>query len=136
HPPALTLQSVSMKRSKRLKWLCRLLWLYRLPAYLLLGVVGLAIGFIAFSYAMTFTDSYRLPNGMIVKRQFDSRYFRGRSDLYAADGKTLLARGLARICFDDRYVATTGGDGTFDGKTGEEVSARVTPSILNEASEF
>lgn len=50
-----------------------------------------------------FRDSVTLPNGMVVRREFDFSRM-GRDDLFAADGRTRLVRDVDMICFDDRYV--------------------------------
>lgn len=64
-------------------------------------------------------DSLALPNGMILKREFDfTRY--GRDDLFSTDGKTRLARDVDFICFNDRYVWVDsydrGESGLYDAK--------------------
>lgn len=64
-----------------------------------------------------FADSVTLPNGMILRREFDfSRY--GRHDMYAADGQMVLVRGVDMVCFDDRFIEVVAMDtrrgGIFD----------------------
>lgn len=55
------------------------------------------------NFLRRFADSVTLPNGMILRREFDfSRY--GRHDMFAADGRTRLAWNIEFVCFDDRYV--------------------------------
>lgn len=66
-----------------------------------------------------FRDSVALPNGMILKREFDfTRY--GRDDLFSTDGKTRLARDVEFICVNDRYVWVysyeRGESGLYDAK--------------------
>jgi hypothetical protein len=40
---------------------------------------------------------------MLLKRSFDfSRY--GRDDMFAADGRAVLAQDIEYVCFNDRYV--------------------------------
>ena len=69
-----------------------------------------------------FADSVTLPNGMILKREFDfSRY--GRHDMFAADGRTRLVRNIEMVCFDDRYVEVlayqAGDGGLFDAQSAD-----------------
>ena len=56
---------------------------------------------------------------MILKRELDfSKY--GRDDLFAADGRTVLARDIESVCFNDRYVEADGG--LLDGQTNQLIS--------------
>lgn len=75
-------------------------------------------------WLLLFNDNIVLPNGMILRREFDfSRY--GRDDMFSADGETLLARNIEFICFNDRYVEVVamhpGYGGLYDGETGRPV---------------
>ncbi len=58
-----------------------------------------------------------MPNGSVVYRPFEIRQFRGEHSLYAKDGKTLLAKNIEFICFNDHYVDVIsydqGGGGIF-----------------------
>lgn len=80
---------------------------------------------------MWFSDSYVLPNGMIVKREFSysySEWSKEVSDLYAADGKTRLATDIQGMCFNDRYVSVFVRDSCklFDGTMDRPVPLSVT----------
>jgi hypothetical protein len=73
----------------------------------------LAIGLAAASCALALIAAARwiermqasvtLPNALVLARAFDWTLL-GRDDLLAADGRTLLARDVETVCFDDRYV--------------------------------
>jgi hypothetical protein len=58
-----------------------------------------------------------MPNGSVIYRPFETRQFRGEHSLYAKDGKTLLAKNIEFICFNDNYVEVIsydqGGGGIF-----------------------
>lgn len=58
-----------------------------------------------------------LPNGSIITRQFYIYPFWLQPSLYAKDGKTLLAKNIEFICFNDHYVEVSsydrGGGGIF-----------------------
>lgn len=58
-----------------------------------------------------------LPNGSIIFRSFEIRQVRAEPSLYAKDGKTLLAKNIEFICFNDHYVDVSsydrGGGGIF-----------------------
>lgn len=82
-----------------------MLWTFRITSYMLLSLVLLCVAAGATIYMLILMNTMELPNGMIVKWEFDSSdLLEGRHDLYAADGRTLLASGITHICFDDRYV--------------------------------
>ncbi|MFO1089567.1 MAG: hypothetical protein U1E46_08290 [Hyphomicrobiales bacterium] len=72
---------------------------------------------------LSFRDSSTLPNGTILKREYDYDLW-SRHDLFARDGKTLLVRNVDVVCFDDRYVLAygNGGSGTYDGPDGRDLS--------------
>lgn len=72
-----------------------------------------------------YNDSVTLPNGMILRREFDFQWTE-RGDLYAADGGTLLARDVEFVCFDDRYVQA---GRLFDAETGGPVAFEDRPEI-------
>jgi hypothetical protein len=78
-------------------------------------------------YIDQFTDRVTLPNGMILKRQFDWEFGK-RHDMFASDGDTVLARNIEFVCFNDRYVKAIaypqGHGGLFDGRTNELISRR------------
>lgn len=69
------------------------------------------------NFLRKFRDSVTLPNGMVVRREFDFT-FTGRDDLFAPDGRTRLAWDIEFVCFDDRYVEVSadpgGRGGMFD----------------------
>lgn len=58
-----------------------------------------------------------LPNGSIITRSFYIYPFWPHPSLYAKDGKTLLAKNIEFICFNDHYVEVSsydrGGGGIF-----------------------
>jgi hypothetical protein len=62
-----------------------------------------------------------LPNGSIIFRSFEIRQVRAEPSLYAKDGKTLLAKNIEFICFNDHYVKVSsydrGGGGIFGAQT-------------------
>lgn len=62
-----------------------------------------------------------LPNGSIIFRSFEIRQVRAEPELYAKDGKTLLAKNIEFICFNDHYVEARsydrGGGGIFGAQT-------------------
>jgi hypothetical protein len=66
-----------------------------------------------------YNDSVTLPNGFVLKRQFDF-WFDDRDDMFAADGRTVLARDIEFLCFNDRFVEVTsyerGQGGLYDAK--------------------
>lgn len=67
--------------------------------------------------------SVTLPNGMMLKLQY---YFpRAPVALFATDGRTILARRLEFLCFNDRYVRITsyklGDSGIYDAQTDAKV---------------
>ncbi len=104
-----------MKRALRLLWK-----IYETACVALVTLAGLGALFLV---VLWFSDSFALPNGMIVRRAFAYPEWYGVSHLYAADGRTRLAARIGRMCFDDRYVKVYAGDDlrAFDGKTGEAV---------------
>lgn len=61
---------------------------------------------------------------MVLKRTFDVTRL-GRNDMFAADGRTRLARGVELVCFNDRYVLVHAYErsqsGLFDSKLGGKV---------------
>lgn len=103
--------------------------IYKLKPLFLLTIKGLAVSVLAliFLWVVLFTrkailyydTSVTLPNGMILKREFDLSKYR-RDDLFAAGGRRLLARDVESVCFNDRYVQADGG--LFDGQTNELIS--------------
>ena len=74
-------------------------WLFGI---LIAAIVILAVLMLN-GYRERFTDSVTLPNGMILKREFDFSK-RERDDMFASDGRTVLARDIEGVCFNDRYV--------------------------------
>ncbi len=96
----------------------------------LFGIVLVAIGILAvlilIGYMNRFTDSVTLPNGMILKREFDFSK-RERHDMFASDGRRVLSRDIEGVCFNDRYVRvityTRGQGGLFDRMTDSRVPA-------------
>lgn len=102
------------------RWLLRIVWAV---LWLIWGFSVLALAVLALStmgWLMRFSDSVVLPNGFVLKREFDwSRY--GRDDMFASDGRTLLARDVEFVCFNDRFVEVTaferGQGGLFDAET-------------------
>ncbi|MFD1344555.1 hypothetical protein [Litorisediminicola beolgyonensis] len=85
--------------------------------YTLLGLAGLLLFWALVAgerWAMSFHKSVTLPNGMELGREFDwNRY--GRWDLFAENGRTLLARDVEVVCFNDRYVLVQSYDRGFTG---------------------
>ena len=88
---------------------------------------GLAVLGGCIVYIDQFTDKVTLPNGMILKRQFDWKWGE-RHDMFASDGRTVLARDIEFVCFNDRYVQAIamneGHGGLFDGRTNEVISRK------------
>ena len=72
-------------------------------AYSLLALVFLWAVLATPNLIKYYSASVTLPNGMILKRQFNFTRI-GRDDLFAADGHTRLVRDIEFVCFDDRYV--------------------------------
>ncbi len=74
---------------------------------MLLVVLLLLIALIAARRWVTlFDDSVTLPNGLVLKTQFDFSTY-GRDDLFSADVRRLLARDIEFTCFNDRYMEVT-----------------------------
>ncbi len=67
----------------------------------ILIVAGLA--FATVQWAKRFDATVTLPNGLVLKRQFDFTRA-GRDDMFASDGRTLLARDIEGVCFNDHYI--------------------------------
>lgn len=67
----------------------------------ILIVAGLA--FATIQWAKRFDAAVTLPNGLVLKRQFDFTRS-GRDDMLESDGRTLLARDIEGVCFNDRYI--------------------------------
>ncbi len=105
-------------------------WAYRIVAYVFLALLLLwsvrGVPWIIDYY----TASVTLPNGMVIKRQV-SFPLKERSDLFAADGRTRLARDIEFVCFDDRWVEADGG--LFDGLTGRRVDSEAYDRTLDES---
>ena len=82
-----------------------------------LGLTLLAVG--SAGWLTRYNDSVTLPNGFVLKRQFDF-WFDDRDDMFAADGRTVLARDIEFLCFNDRFVEVTsyerGQGGLYDAK--------------------
>ncbi len=99
-----------------------LCWLFGI----LLGAIVILAVLILIGYMNRFTDSVTLPNGMILKREFDFSRF-GRNDMFASDGRRVLARDIEGVCFNDRYVLvaayTREQGGLFDRMTDSRVPA-------------
>ena len=74
-----------------------------------------------------FNDSVTLPNGMVLKREFDFTWI-DRNDMFAADGRTQLARAIEFVCFNDRFVLVYAYEreqsGLFDAETGGKVPGK------------
>lgn len=82
--------------------------------------------------ALRFNDRVTLPNGFVLKRQFNfTRY--GRHDLFAANGTDTLSKNIEFVCFDDRFVQAISKDrsqtGLFDATTQTRVSPKNHPEI-------
>lgn len=116
---------VSLKRVVRV-----MLWLAVGLSTLVAAVLAVATG----SWLTRYNDSVMLPNGFTLKREFEF-WFKDRDDMYIADGRTLLARDVEFICFNDRFVQATsrelGQGGLFDAET----QGRVPPGTFNEMLE-
>jgi hypothetical protein len=107
-----------------------LLCMLALPA----AVIVIAVG----DWLLSFRDNVTLPNGMMLRREFNyptwgrfstdqselsrieliSLYLSDldRHDLYSADGSTLVVKDVDLLCFDDRQVDI--GYDIFDGAAG------------------
>lgn len=99
---------------------CRLIWKVCVAfcvAIVTLLIIGAMVVLVA-----RFHESYALPNNMIIKRVFDFS-FHGRYDLYASDGRTVLASSVDMMCFDDRYIEVSAemGGGLIDGETSSHI---------------
>lgn len=71
-----------------------------------------------------FTDHATLPNGMVLKREFNfTRY--GRDAMFASDRRTPLAREIEAICFNDRFVKVLSCQRTYSGLYDRATSSRV-----------
>ncbi len=72
--------------------------------------------------------SVTLPNALVLARSFDWT-LSGRDDLLAADGRTLLARDVETVCFDDRYVwvrsRAKDQTGLYDAAAGARAGAKI-----------
>lgn len=83
-------------------------------------------------WLMRFSDSVTLPNGMILKREFDLSKTE-RDDLFASDGRTALARDVEFVCFNDRYVKIYSYDrkysGIYDGATDRPVPINASKEV-------
>lgn len=95
-------------------------WFFALIGFLVTLWMILAV----IHWSRLFRDNVTLPNGLVLKREFDfSRS--GRDDMFAADGKTLLARDIEFVCFNDRFVWVysyeRGYSGMYDARTGRRV---------------
>lgn len=77
--------------------------------------------FLSYNLIVYFNASVTLPNGAVLKRQFEFPNSE-RDDMFASDGRTLLARDVEGVCFDDRYVELyskeRGQGGLYDGRAG------------------
>ncbi|WP_263566235.1 hypothetical protein [Paracoccus sp. DMF] len=78
--------------------------------------------------------SVTLPNGMMLKLQY---YFpRAPVALFATDGRTILARRLEFLCFNDRYVRITsykfGDSGIYDAQTDAKVREEQYDTVARE----
>ncbi len=110
----------------RLKKVLRVsLRVYRITAYVVFAPFLFLVTWLFVSPVIEFSAaSVVLPNGMVLKHRFNLN--RGaRDDLFAAGGRTRVARDIGLVCFNDRYLLTTtlyGNSPTlFDGKTGRRV---------------
>lgn len=105
-----------------MKKIFRLIW--KVYETFCVAIVTLLIVWVMIVLAARLHESYVLPNGMIVKRVFDYT-LRGRHDLYASDGRTVLSSDIDMMCFDDRYIEVYAekGGGLIDGETGRHISA-------------
>lgn len=98
---------------------------YRITAYVVFAPFLFLVTWLFVSPVIEFSAaSVVLPNGMVLKHRFNLN--RGaRDDLFAAGGRTRVARDIGLVCFNDRYLLTTtlyGNSPTlFDGKTGRRV---------------
>ncbi len=82
-----------------------LFWIFRVISYTITTIILFCISVLSILLMIMFSQTIELPNGMVVKLEFDSSdLLNGRHDLYAPDRKTLLARGITHICFDDQQV--------------------------------
>lgn len=95
--------------------------------WLIMGIGGLLLLLlilVGIGWLTQFKDSVTLPNAMVLKREFDLTRL-GRNDMFAADGRTRLARGIEFVCFNDRYVLIyayeRGQSGLFDSVAGGRV---------------
>lgn len=99
-----------------------------LPVFLfLLWVVAAGVQWVRHA-----PKSVTLPNGMMLKLQY---YFpRAPVALFATDGRTILARRLEFLCFNDRYVIVTsykfGDSGIYDA----QIDAKVREEQYNTAA--
>lgn len=105
-------------------WLRRIAW----AAFWLvwgLSVLGLALLAVATGGWLTrYNDRVTLPNGFILKREFEL-WFDDRDDMFAADGRTVLARDVEFLCFNDSFAWLTsyerGHAGLYDAATQSRV---------------
>ncbi|MBC8717955.1 hypothetical protein [Ochrobactrum sp. Marseille-Q0166] len=85
-------------------WKKTLWWTWKVYEFLCVTIVTILSLRILFLLAVYLTDSFILPNGMIVKREFYGSIRQSQSNLYASDGKTRLATRISSMCFNDRYI--------------------------------
>lgn len=104
------------------------LWLTAALTILACSVLLIAFG----GWLMRFSDSVALPNGMILKREFDLSRME-RDDLFASDGRTALARDVEFVCFNDRYVKVYSYDRKYSGLYDGETDRRVPTNASKEA---
>ena len=87
-----------------------------------LGLAVLAVGTVG--WLTRYNDSVTLPNGFVLRREFDF-WFNDRDDMFASDGRRVLARDVEFVCFNDRFVEVTsyerGQGGLYDAKTQSRV---------------
>jgi hypothetical protein len=91
----------------------------RICAWTFLGCLILTIANVFFRPKLP--AKLLLPNGSIITRSFYIYPFWPHPSLYAKDGKTLLAKNIEFICFNDHYVEASsydrGGGGIFGAQT-------------------
>lgn len=90
-----------MTGSLDLAWFWRVLW--RSLAIGLAVAASVLVLAAALRWTARMQQSVTLPNAMVLARSFDWTRS-GRDDLLAADGRTLLARDVEHVCFNDRHV--------------------------------
>ncbi|MCL7997886.1 hypothetical protein M8994_06490 [Brucella sp. 21LCYQ03] len=100
-------------------WKKTLWWTWKVYEFFCVAIVTILSLRILFLLVVYLTDSFILPNGMIVKREFYGSIRQSQSNLYASDSKTRLATRISSMCFDDRYIKVRSSAGLqlIDGET-------------------